>query len=445
MGRPSAARIACSGLLARLLHGDLVQTLEADLQRAQCLLQRLREGAADRHGLADRFHRGGQDRLGFGELLEGEPRHLGDHVVDGRLERGRRAAGDVVGDLVERVADRQACRHLGDRETGRLGGERGGARDARVHLDDHHAPVARVDRELDVGAAGVDPDLAQHRDRGVAHALVLFVGERQRRRDGDAVAGVHPHRVDVLDRADDDAVVRAVADHLHLVLLPAEHGFFDQHLGDWRRIEAVRDDLLVFLPVVGDAAAGAAERVARPDDRRQADLGQGGRRLRQAAHDHAARHLEADALHRVPEQLAVLGLRDRLARSADQLDAVALERAVLGERPRQIERGLTAHGRQTGVGALALDDPGDDFRDDRLDVGRVGQLRVGHDRGRVGVDQDHPVALGFERLDRLSAGVVELAGLTDHDRARADHQDRLDVRASGHQASSIRRKKRSNR
>ena len=44
--------------------------------------------------------------VGAGELLEGEARDLGDDIVDGRLERGRgRAAGDVVVEFVERVAD----------------------------------------------------------------------------------------------------------------------------------------------------------------------------------------------------------------------------------------------------------------------------------------------------------------------------------------------------
>ena len=76
------------------------------------------EGAADRHRLADRLHRGGQHRLGAGEFLEREARDLGDDIVDGRLERGRRrAAGDVVGDLVERVADGELGRDLGDRES----------------------------------------------------------------------------------------------------------------------------------------------------------------------------------------------------------------------------------------------------------------------------------------------------------------------------------------
>ena len=216
--------------LAEPLDLDLVEAGEPGLERAQGLLQRFREGAADRHRFADRLHGGRERRLGAGEFLEGEARDLGDHVVDGRLERGRRrAAGDVVRDLVEGVADGELRGDLGDRKARRLRGQGRGARHARVHLDHDHAPVLGIDRELHVRAARLDADLAQHRERGVAHDLVFLVGQRQRRRDGDRIAGVHAHRVDVLDRADDDAVVRLVADDLHLVLLPAEHALLDQH------------------------------------------------------------------------------------------------------------------------------------------------------------------------------------------------------------------------
>ena len=56
------------------------------LERAQRLLQRLGEVAADRHRLADGLHGGGQGRVRGGELLEREPRHLDDDVVERRLE-----------------------------------------------------------------------------------------------------------------------------------------------------------------------------------------------------------------------------------------------------------------------------------------------------------------------------------------------------------------------
>ena len=93
------------------------------VQRAQRLLEGFRIGATDRHGLANRFHGGGEPGVGTPELLEGEARHLDNHVVQGRLEGGRGGAGDVVGDLVERVPHGQACGDLGDREAGGLGGQ----------------------------------------------------------------------------------------------------------------------------------------------------------------------------------------------------------------------------------------------------------------------------------------------------------------------------------
>src|SRR5699024_10061052 len=65
----------------------------------------------------------------------------------------------------------------------------------------------------------------------------------------------------------------------------------------------------------------------------------------------------------------------------------------------------------------------------------VGEPRGGHDRGRVGVDEDDPQALLAQHPAGLGAGVVELRGLADHDRAGADDQDGRDIGATGHQDS----------
>ena len=72
--------------------------------------------------------------------------------------------------------------------------------------------------------------------------------------------GVHAHRVEILDRADDDDVVVVVAHHLELELLPADQAALDEDLRRRRLVEAVPDDLLEFLAIVGDAAARSAER-----------------------------------------------------------------------------------------------------------------------------------------------------------------------------------------
>src|SRR6185312_12114378 len=83
---------------------------------------------------------------------------------------------------------------------------------------------------------------------------------------------MHAHRIDVLDRADDDAVVALVAHHLHLEFLPAEHRLFDQHFAGGGGVDAALDDFNELRFVVGDAAAGAPERERRADDRGQADV-----------------------------------------------------------------------------------------------------------------------------------------------------------------------------
>ncbi|MNV06527.1 hypothetical protein D3C71_969090 [compost metagenome] len=411
---------------------DLVKAVQAGFQTAQGLLHGFLEGAADGHDLADRLHGRGQVRLGTRILFKREARDLGDDIVDARLEAGRRHHGDVVLKLVQGVADGQTGGDLGDGEAGGLGRQGRGARHARVHLDHDHAAVGRVDRPLDVGAAGLDADLAQDVDRAGPHQLIFFVGQRQGRGDGDAVAGVDAHRVDVLDRADDDAVVRRVADDLHLVFLPAQHRLFDQDLGGRRQVETALHDLVELLDVVGDAAAGAGQGEAGADDGGQADEGQGVVGFFNVVDGARAGAFQTQLVHGVAELLTVLGLVDDLGLGADHLDAVLGQGARGVQGQGRVQRGLAAHGRQQGVGALLGDDLLDDVRGDRLDIGGVGHLRVGHDGGGVRVDQDDPVALGLQRLAGLNPGIVELTRLADDDRAGADDQDGLDVCALGH-------------
>jgi hypothetical protein len=86
---------------------------------------------------------------------------------------------------------------------------------------------------------------------------------------------------------------------------------------------------------------------------------------------------------------------------------------------------------------LDADDLFDVIAGERLDVGAVGELGIGHDGGRVRVDQHHLVALLAESLAGLRAGVVELGGLADHDRAGADHEDLLYVISAWHVSSLI--------
>ena len=160
-GRRSGCAIfvSSSALVARRRRE--VEDRALALQRAQRLLQRLGEVAADGHRLADALHVRGQRRVGPGELLEREPRHLHHDVVERRLEGGRGLLGDVVADLVEGVADGDLRGDLGDREAGRLRGQRTRPRDARVHLD-HDQPAVRGVRRR----TGCCSRRCRHRRRG---------------------------------------------------------------------------------------------------------------------------------------------------------------------------------------------------------------------------------------------------------------------------------------
>ena len=247
------------------------------------------------------------------------------------------------------------------------------------------------------------------------------------------------HRIEVLDRADDDAVVRPVANHLHLELFPADQAFLDQQFVGWRQIEAALADLFEFVGVVGNAATGAAEREAGADHHREAaaagqqhDLVLHRQRFFHRMRNTAARRAQADAGHRVLELQAVFRLLDRLFIRADHLDVVLGQHAMLVQIERAIQRGLTTHRRQQSIGPLLGNDLLDHLPGDGFDVGRIGHLRVGHDRRRIAVDEDDTVALFAQRLAGLGAGVVELTGLPDDDRASADDQDRFEVGALRH-------------
>ena len=99
-----------------LFGGIAVESEPAPFERPEPFLKGFAERPPDGHGLADGLHPGSEQSGMPGKFLEGPARDLGDHVVDGRFKAGGRLAGDVVEDLVKRVADRQPGGDLGDRE-----------------------------------------------------------------------------------------------------------------------------------------------------------------------------------------------------------------------------------------------------------------------------------------------------------------------------------------
>ena len=139
--------------------------------------------------------------------------------------------------------------------------------------------------------------------------------------------------------------------------------------------------------------------------------------------------------HALVEEFAVLAALDSGQVAADHLDAVLVERAVLCQLDGGVQTGLAAQRGQQRVRALFLDHALDKLGGDRLNIGAVGQARVGHDGRRIGVDQDDLKAILLEHLAGLGAGVVELAGLANNNGARTNNEDALDVSTFRHVSS----------
>ena len=212
------------------------------------------------------------------------------------------------------------------------------------------------------------------------------------------------HRVEILDRADDDAVVGLVADDLDLELLPAEEGFLDENLGGGGHVETAARDGFEFLTVIGDPSARSAQGEGGTDDERvSADVFGDLEDLVDRVGGTRFGYLQADLDHDLLEEGAVLAALDRLGVGADQPHLVLLEDAAVDQFHRRIECRLSAEGGEKGVGFLPLDDSLDDRGGDRLDVGSPRELRVGHDGGRIGVHQHHIVSFLGERLAGLDA------------------------------------------
>ena len=96
--------------------------------------------------------------------------------------------------------------------------------------------------------------------------------------------------------------------------------------------------------------------------------------------------MHADALHGLLEQLPVLRLTDGFEVSTDQFNAESLESAVLCQCNSQIQSGLPTHCWKESIRFLLFDHSCDNFRSERLNVGPIRHLRIGHDRCRIGVD-----------------------------------------------------------
>ena len=157
---------------------------------------------------------------------------------------------------------------------------------------------------------------------------------------------MYAHRIKILDRADNDAVVVFITHHLHLVFFPAEHRDFDQNFTGRGKVQSASNNIFEFLAVIGDPATAATHCKRRPNDDRETDLGLTLPGLFKAMRNKGLGGLQSNLGHCLAKLFAIFGHVDRFTRGADHLHIVLLQHALAHQVKRTIERGLTAHGRQ---------------------------------------------------------------------------------------------------
>ncbi len=163
----------------------LSETETADFQRTNGFLQRFLKGTADGHCFAHRFHRSGEKIFRLRKFFKRPARNFHHAVINGRFKRSHGFACDVVGNFIERVTHGKFRRDFGDGKSRGFGGQCRRTRDARIHFHHNHLAGLRMNGKLHVGTACFHADFAHDGNRGIAHRLILAVGERLRRSNGN--------------------------------------------------------------------------------------------------------------------------------------------------------------------------------------------------------------------------------------------------------------------
>ena len=111
--------------------------------------------------------------------------------------------------------------------------------------------------------------------------------------------------------------------------------------------------------------------------------------------------------------------------SADEFDLVFVQNPGFAQINRRVQGHLSTQSGQQRIWAFLGDNRFQKLGGNRFDIGAVGDLRVSHNGGGVGVDQDNFQALITQHSTGLSSRIVKFGRLTDDNRPGADDHNRM--------------------
>ena len=256
--------------------------------------------------------------------------------------------------------------------------------------------------------------------------MVSFT-QRQNGSNNNRVARVYTNRVNVLHTANGDGIIGGVAHNLKFNFFVALHALLNEYLMNGRELECVCAYLNKLCLIVGKATACAAKRKCRAQNNGIADALCCLFGFLERVGDLGGNGGLTNRLAKLLEELAILGARNALTACAKQFYITFAQYTLLFQLHSKVEACLPTNAGNNGIGALVAQDLGYVFQRQGLHIDLVRNGGVGHDGGRVGVDENDLVALLLECKTRLRACIVKLGGLSDNDRARTDDQNLFQI------------------
>ena len=224
------------------------------------------------------------------------------------------------------------------------------------------------------------------------------------------------HRVDVFNRADDNRIVSRVAHQFEFVFFPAEYRLFEQNLARRAFVKPVLDHSAKLWLVMGETGTEPSHRERGSNHHGISGLGDECERSIHRFHDNALRDIGSTVEHQVFENLPIFAPLNRLEFCSDEFNVVLRQDSLFVKCHCGVQRGLTTECRQNRIGFFLSDDCFNCRCRNRLDVGRIREIGIGHDGCRIRIDENDPNALLAKDAAGLSARIVELGRLPNHDR-----------------------------
>ena len=132
---------------------------------------------------------------------------------------------------------------------------------------------------------------------------------------------MNTHRIEVFNRANNDAITRTIAHNLHLVLFPTLNALLNKNLGNRRKVKTLGNNELKLFLVMGDAAASATKGEGGTNHHGIAELIGKPKSIIDGVGIAASSNFQANFGHRLIKLLTVLTALNSRKVTANHLDA----------------------------------------------------------------------------------------------------------------------------